>query len=254
MKKKILSLVLAAAMTAGVSMTAFATYNETMENAGAGKPIEMEATLLNGAISMTITDAGGVQVNPYGLVKASTYFDSGKTFKGASIKFVNNSDMAIEVGLKGMLSMKTPYTDATPKLNQVTFASDARTVQTATTKMVYVQALVVDKADDGGYKFLAASDAKYLTNAKGTFVAPLVYAARAVPIDTNPVLAAGSGTAPDPAAGTSSEMVVIISGETSASLTSPWDEEKDLFVVTTTYDLKLAKTPSKFAAKTTTTS
>lgn len=253
MKKKILSLVLAAAMTAGVSMTAFATYNETMENAGAGNPIEMEATLLNGAISMTITDAGGVQVNPYGLVKANDYFESGKTFKGASIKFVNNSDMAIEVGLKGMLSMKTPYTDATPKLNQVTFASDARTVQTATTKMVYVQALVVDKADEED-KYLAASDAKYLTNAKGAFVAPLVYASRAVPIDTNPVLAAGSNNAPTPAAGTSKEMVVIISGETSASLTSPWDEEKDLFVVTTTYDLKLAKTPSKFAAKTTTTS
>lgn len=235
MKKRMLSLVLATAMLVGASMTVFADA-ETVEELGEGDAIEMEATVKSATISVKIEQNGDIIANPYGLVIENVDAEGANTLEGATIKFTNESTAAIEVGLKGSITLGT-YT-GTDKAAQVTIATDAKSIATATTKQVYVQAEVVDAVGD---------DAKYLADAKGKAVAPLVYGAKPVAILTPPVLAKKDGADGDK--NESESMVVVITGATSTSATSNWDEDADKFTVTTTYDLKLAKTPSAFVAK-----
>lgn len=242
MKKRMLSLVLATAMLVGASMTVFAAPT-TVEELGEGEAIEMEATVKTATISVEIEQNGAVIANPYGLKIAGVDENGENTLEGATIKFTNKSTAAIEVGLKGSITVP----QSADKAAQVTIATDAKTIATATTKQVYVQAEVVDTVDADGK---VTEDSVYLADAKGKAVAPLVYAAKPAAIATNPVLADKDyDTDADEAVESAvKSMVVVITGATSASATSPWGDE-DAFTVTTVYDLKLAKTPSAFVAK-----
>lgn len=249
MKKKMLSLVLATAMLVGASMTVFAaptTITDLPMDEGDGD-IVMDATVQKATIKVTVEQAGTIIANPYGLSVASVDVDGENSLEGATIKFTNESNAAIEVGLKGSITL-ADYSNV-DKADQVTIASDAKSIATATTKQVYVQAEIVDSIDAATNK--AADDAVYLADAKGVAVKPLVYAAKAAEIATAPVLAKKDyDTDADGAVKTAvEEMAVVISGATSTSATSMWTDD-DAFTVTTTYDLKLAKTPSAFVAKT----
>ena len=237
MKKKLIGLMFAATMLLGASMTAFAadtsgndvSGNETIDVSGNSVvgtgDIKMTGEVKKPTLSVTITKGTKVIANPYGL----TVNGSTDTLIGSDITFVNNSDIPLAIGLKGSVTLPT-YADSVDKSKKVTLASDLSSLQSATTKMVFVQAEI----DDGSGNKLKTSRGKDVT---------LVYAAKPAALEEIPVLAKSG----DSTTGVSSTMRVKIGGGTSKSPTSEWDATTDAFTVLTTYDIQFATTdPSKF--------
>lgn len=241
MKKRILSVVLATAMVVGSSMTVFAAgedNNSVSKNeavVGSGE-VSMTSTLGEALISVQITTDGKVIANPYKLTTETV--SSSETLKISKITFENKSNTPIEIGLKGAVEMVKPYDASATSATKVTIGSDKKTVETATTKMVFVQAEVAKSNDN----------TKYILNTKRQPMT-LVYAAKAVAIEKNPVLAAKDANLTGTLEGAATSMDVILTGVTSASPTSKWDAVNDQFKVVTTYDIRMATTaPSKFEA------
>lgn len=239
MKKKMLSLALAATMLIGASMTALADDAVTTLGSNSEAPIEMTASVEIAVISVTVAANGtDITANPYGLdvtVGDETVTD---TLIGDYITFTNGSNVPIEVGLTGTITL-AQYDDTVAAADRVTIATKAPTGAT-TTKQVYVQGEIFDKVGDGGVK---------LVDAKGKVVAPFAYSAKGGSISTKPVLAkAGYDTTAENAVKTAKEeMVLVISGSTSVCPTSEWKTD-DAFTVSTVYDLRMATTPSAFEA------
>lgn len=234
MKKKLIGLMFAATMLFGASMTVFAadaSGNDVVDVSGNNVvgtgDIEMTGEVKKPTLSVTITKGTKVIANPYGL----TVNDSEDTLIGSDITFENKSDVPLAIGLKGSITLPT-YAESVAKDAKVTIASDLNTVQSATTKMVFVQAEI----DDGAGNKLKTARGKDVT---------LVYAAKPAALEENPVLA----KAGDTTTGVSSTMRVKIGGGTSKSPTSEWDATADAFTVTTTYDIQFATTgPSTFGS------
>lgn len=233
MKKKLIGLMFAATMLLGSSMTVFAVSgNDVTENVsgndvvGTGT-VEMTGQIEKPTLSVTITKGTEIIANPYGL-EINGVSD---TLIGSDITFVNNSNVPLAIGLQGSITLPT-YGEDVARDDKVTIASDLATVESATTKQIFVQAGIQD-----------ANGNKLMTS-RGKEVS-LVYAAKPVKLEETPVLAKDGDTS----AKVSSTMVVKISGGTSKSPTSEWDETKDAFTVTTVYDIQFAtEGPSTFGA------
>ncbi len=253
MKKKVLSLMLAGVLLIGGSMTVFAAEGLETDTSGNDiwsalpteeQSIDIDATIQEATINITITKDNRIIANPYKLSVAGDP-DGEKTLEGATIIFTNGSDAAVSIGLKGQITLSSGN-DSKPSDSKVTIASDKKSVETAERKQVYVQAEIVNADGVSGNDILPG--ALYFANAKSKVVEPLVYSKSGAALTEAPVLAK-AGYAGD-VENAQESMAVVISGATSASTSSVWDDT-DAFTVSTIYDLKLAQEPSKFMTKTT---
>jgi hypothetical protein len=229
MNKKLLAILLTVAMALGTTLTAFAADPKSVsfngsEAAGEGQTIEHEGTVQPVTISVTISAlSGNIIANPYGLEV------DGKTDSliGDEITVSNNSQMKIALGIKGVIDLtdSTLVTSGTGANCTILTAAPAANVTTLPQKKtLYVQAVVKDK-----------DKAKSMvTNANATAPITLVYGTTAKDIQTKPVLAAGTGTAP--ASDGTGECVVVISGATQFPASDKW-VASDTFKVKTTFDI-----------------
>lgn len=253
MKKKLIGVLFAATMLFGASMTVFAAEDPTFDVTtndkvnGTAQEISMDSDVEKATISIKVTHGEKVIANPYGIVNSEANLTATETLKGANISFENSGNTSIAIGIKGKVVLPV-YTDSKLAADKkVTSCTSATTIKTATTKQVYVQAEVFD-GDSGKEtcklqnKATGKVNQDKTTTYTSTDVAPLVYttagATLPVPIvlqaaQDNTTTVAGTETGTVPA----KKVTVKITGATSVSQTSPWNDN-DSFDVVTTYDFK----------------
>lgn len=241
MNKKLLAILLTVAMVLGTTLTAFAADPVSVSFNGSettGQSIEHEGKVQPVTISVTISAlSGNIIANPYGLDV------DGKTDSliGDEITISNNSNMKVALGIKGVITFptdselgetksttnngKTTTTSTATNVNILTAKPAANATTLPQKKTLYVQAAVKKKGNNKDY--MVASE-----TAKTPIV--LVYGLTAKDIQTKPVLAAGTGSAP--ATDGSGECVVVISGATQFPADKKWTSN-DTFKVTTTFDI-----------------
>ncbi len=243
----------AATMLFGMSMTVFAvsdndvTGNDVTGNdvetvsgsdvIGGEQKIEMGGTVQTPTLKVTITKGKTVIANPYGLEDSTLGLTTDETLKGSTIEFKNESDTPIAVGLAGQVKLADYDTMGTEKADRVTIADSLSSLNTATTKQVYIQAIVTSDGEE----------AHVLQTSSDRDEKPLVYGKSNTELSNTPVLAAGGKAAAG--SGNSDTMILVISGGTSKSPTSQWTDA-DEFTVVTIYDLQFgnSKKLSKFKA------
>lgn len=221
MSKKLLTSLLTATIVMVSSVVAFAAPTSVGELGGDPSNIEHEGEVKKPTISVEIESAATkIVANPYGLAieGAEIKDDQGatigyETLVGDTITVTNKSNMQIAVGITGKVDAASTIKLATdPK----TMAADTKN------KNLYVQGVITDNAGNA-----------MLVKKGGKEIAPVVFTAKGAAF-TDPVLAAGTGTA---AAAEGGVVKVVISGATSFPATDAWNDD-DTFSVTTTFDIK----------------
>jgi hypothetical protein len=240
MNKKLLAILLTAAMTIGsavgvfaaepVTSVSFSGINKKEPTTGA---IEHEGRVEEPNISITISAlSGNVVANPYGLaIEGVEKLNDGTypTLVGDTITISNNSNMKVSLGIKGAL---------TGVGGDLTVLTSAPKDTLAKAKQLYVQAKVFDADTDAPLYTYTEKNGVITPKSE---VAPLVYKKIANPekdkpgeIALRPVLAAGDGTKPADAKGV---VKVVISGATTFTTETEWTEA-DTFHVVTTFDIQ----------------
>lgn len=251
MKKRILGLALAATMLIGTSMTAFAQNDSVSSNKATMdtyNEVTATGTLASANISVTVTIYNGtINLNPYKLNSisymkwdgTSVSSNAADTLTPQYIKFENNSDVPIGVGLKGKIEISG---------NNLTVATSKPTSST-TGKQVYVEAQFTN-----GKTYTSGTGASAVTKFRTpATAATLVYGTTEKSLTQSAVpvmcVAADDGKSDTGAAvsevangplttgARSKTLVLVISGGTSADATKPW-ESGDKITVTTSYNLQ----------------
>jgi len=245
MNKKLIAILLTAALMVGSTVSAFAA--STSFNAIGTKAfdetepasIAHDGEVAVPKISVTISSlSGNVWANPYGLevlnAKGETTQD---TLVGDIVTVSNNSNMKVSVGIGGYVSVDGEK----PEIKVVT--TKPKTV-VAKDKTVYVQAIVYNMAEDVLYTQKIGSDGKPVAVKA---VAPMVYTQKTdkskdAIMALRPVLAAGTGESPIDDAGKTGEIQIKITGATTYTENGSWTD-KDTFKVNTTFDIKATDDP-----------
>jgi len=252
MKKKILAVLLCATMVMGFSLNSYAAIGADgtgdADAVGENK-IELDATTKTPTINVTISKSGAIIANPYRLAVATVDPNGDNTLEKATITVTNKSDVPIGVKITGKIEIDSGA-------DSVSVGTTKAAVEAATTKQVYVQAIVT-KASAPTVKLQTTT--KKTTTVSGveqttyTYkeVAPVVYSTKGTTIATVPVLAAGATGAlagvkanadlnGDGKAQSVDAIDIIIDGAVSTPTTVAW-KGTDVFKVTTTYDIQMAK-------------
>lgn len=271
MKKKMLGLLLVAAMTIGASMTAFAapdstaTTTVTSGDVGAGSgSVKFEGDVKTTAIQVKVTSVNTVIVNPYGMTVSYTgvsgNVESPNTLIIEPIKFENMCEIPVAVDLMGQITLPgNNYTADTYKdmatTNRVSVAGSYDAIKTATTKQVYVKATFTNAyAEHRDGKLQGEPDVLWV-GTKGATANTFAKAADVVYLSgklsaslTNPPILAATNAI---GSKESKELYVVFTGGASVNPSLAWDTEKDKIELVTKYDLKYVgenKVVSRFAA------
>jgi len=252
MNKKLIAILLTAALMVGSTVSAFA--DSTSFNAIGGadinnvEPASVEHTgdVKVPKISVTICSlSSNVWANPYGLevldAKGKTTQD---TLVGDIITVSNNSNMKVSVGIGGYIEVPA-RTDSKPGIKVVT--TKPKSV-VAKEKTVYVDAVVWDMSDT---KVLHTQKVT-TSNGNPTVeavkpVAAMIYTqktekSKPASIALRPVLAAGTGDAPIADTARTGEIQIKLTGATTYTEDGAWDSA-DKFKVNTIFDIKATDDP-----------
>lgn len=261
MNKKLIAILLTAALMVGSTVSAFAASTSFNAIGGADinnvEPASVEHTgdVKVPKISVTISSlSGNVWANPYGLevldAEGKTTQD---TLVGDIITVSNNSNMKVSVGIGGYITI-----DDNENEQKVKVVTTKPKSVIAKDKTVYVDAMVWDMS---GKKVLHTQ--KVTTTSTGTSVeAVKPVAAMIYPQSTTqkpnkasmalrPVLAAGTGEAPIADTARTGEIQIKLTGATTYTEDGAWNAS-DTFKVNTIFDIKATDDPvSSFKEPTT---
>lgn len=152
MKKKILALILASAMTIGASMTAFAANDTTLNDTtglATGAEVVGTADVNVPTIEVVVPTTSAIVINPFSIA----YESQDKSVKGSSQivsaeqTITNNSDVAIAVNVAALSAAPKTAGDTAPKI--VTSAPGTK----STEKEIFLYLEVQAPGTDGTYTF-----------------------------------------------------------------------------------------------------
>lgn len=194
MKKKIITLLTAAALTVSMVMPAFAeAVTATAAEGSSEYTLAIEAQVVEPEIEVTITMADDtIKFNPYKLEVAAGVDDS-LIISDATV--VNNGESNVSVAFSGSV-VNAP--DSKVKVGTTAAAAEAATVPT-----VYVQATMLGGTDDTASKYVAAKG----TTETAEAALAIVLKATATKPTVVPVLAKAGGVG-------ESTLTVVLSGAT----------------------------------------